>query len=341
MDDIAKLPGVTDAEIASFRQHKIETIDSLWQAVGKEKPVAGAARAVLETGIDEARLTGLWTAQQALANTDAISQISGIQSQEISRFTALNCHTIADLRRYLTDPTEWRGIRIVAKRLGIQPDRLRDLLLAQGLAEVETENKSWWQQNAVKVVGTVVSLLFLLLLVRALIVSDWWRHLLGAAETQVVVAATDLSPYQVLTAPQLTMKPVAAVPEDAFAEADKLVGRLLLVPIAANDPITKTMVSETAWPADMLQDRVVLPLAMPTSQVSAAAVPGARVTLLFAGYMQGETAVPPLRVADVLLLTVVAVEDEVQLVTAVTPADLGAIAPYLGQTSAIVVQPIP
>lgn len=142
--------------------------------------------------------------------------------------------------------------------------------------------------------------------------SDWWRHLLGIAETQVVVVA----PYQVLTTRQLTMKPVAAVPEDAFAEAEKLFGRLLLVPIAADDPITKKMVSETAWPADMLQDRVVLPLAMPTSQVSAAAAPGARVTLLFAGYMQGETAVPSLRVVDVVLLTVTAAADEVQLVTA-------------------------
>ena len=57
--------------------------------------------------------------------------------------------------------------------------------------------------------------------------------------------------------------------------------------------------------------------------------------------MQGETAVPLLRVEDVVLLTVTAAEDEVRLVTAVTPTDLDAIAPYLGQSSVIVVQQIP
>ncbi len=265
----------------------------------------------------------------------AIDELKYALPYEIARLQepGVNIHTIDELWERVGQDFD-NGIAMLDRDAHIGVRRLTELLAAQASAEEATRKKrERRRQNTVFLLGPIG---LLLLVLRAVGIAPWF----SARFDQVVAGTAGLPAFHVITIGDVTLALLPAEP-GSFTVPSEVVGRYSARPIPAGAPLHASQLSVVPIkPADVSGLEIVS-IPMRTDAVTAAAVPGTHVTLVFSPRSNSHRNLQPFALHNVLILAADRRTDQTLLIAAISRDDAERAASALGIFDAAIVQSLP
>jgi hypothetical protein len=260
-----------------------------------------------------------------------IGNLKGITSDEVSKLRRpeIGVESIEILwERVGQDLND--GITNLARDTGIPAERLCSLLITEALADEGTRLSQRWL-DIVLVIGPII---LLALAVRAYVPFPWWP----ARVQQVVVGAADLPAFHLIGGADVIVKRAPAEP-GTFAALSDVLGRYPLRPVPAGATLRTDQVSTIKVSPSDLAGLDLLSVPISRDRLTAAAVPGARVSLLFSPREAAPGGPQPLILNNLLVLALEPRGDTVALTVATRRDDAQRAAALYGTSDVVVLQP--
>jgi hypothetical protein len=288
-----------------------------------------------------------------------IARTAGIGVDEVEKLRSAGIASIDALWKRVGERLD-DGIETLAGETGLSSARLMELLAKQAVAEDAWEDPwapdgpdGWlkvsigrpllggamaavvWFASAVGI-ATLAAACGLALVLRATLFPPKPAH-----DTAAVRAATGLPPFHIIESKDI--RAMASSRDVAASAARDVIGRYTVKAVTSGQVVRRDdlgAVHLSAGEIAALHGRQILTLPLDAGGVSAAAVPGAHVQLVFSA---SSPATRPSQavIGDVIVLAVDGDRGRgATLVGAVTTADLSNAVPLLGRSRVVVLQPI-
>jgi hypothetical protein len=231
-----------------------------------------------------------------------------------------------------------KGVKQVADELHLGFEELINVMAAQAIYEIEAKgtrgsqlerNLSHLGRNWLEISIGVLGLLILLLLVRALIIHD-----------KVVVSVGQLPALHMISEEDVRWKQVQGAELETMNSVKDVVGRYTLQVIEAETPLQPSQLSSfrRSHPYSVdLTGRYIMSIPISVASLPLA-VPGSKVSLLFAPRGEEESVSPP-PLQDVVLLETKREGNIAWIIIAVKDNDLEILSRYVGRADILVLQP--